>query len=131
MYQPPMKSTGLKHSVTIRAVAKGSNNTIADDKERWIVPQHLHRARLRSVKAHVDTAGVTGTQDVQLHNLTNAADILSTKSIVASGSRDGAAGVVDPDQAKVAHGDIIRIDCDAIHTGTAAQGLSVTLEFDL
>jgi hypothetical protein len=88
---------------------------------------------LTAVHAEVITAGTTGTQDIQIHNLTDAADMLSTKITIDTGETgsDTAAtpAVIDTGADDVVTNDLLRVDVDAIHSGTAAKGLLVTMEF--
>ncbi len=132
-YTPPNKTAALQSpSYSFRAIAKASNNTIADDKERWVVPPHLDGAKIKSVRFSNDTAGITGTQTCQLHNLTKAVDVLSTPaSIQTTVKRDDGTSVVNKANNTVNAGDELRVDVDAIHTGTAAIGLTCQIEFDL
>lgn len=84
------------------------------------------------VHAEVITAGTTGTTDIQVHNVTQAADMLSTGITIDSGETgsDTAATppVIDTANDDVAENDVLRIDVDAIST-TPPQGLIVTLGF--
>lgn len=97
-------------------------------------PPSMNGMNLVAVAATVITAGTTGTLDVQVHNLTQAADMLSTVITVDSGETDSSSAatpaVIDTNNDDVSTGDVIRIDVDAVHT-TPAQGLIITLEFRL
>lgn len=87
---------------------------------------------LIDVHAEVITAGTTGTTDIQIHNLTQAADMLSTVITIDSsetGSDTAAvAAVIDTANDDVVENDLIRIDVDDVST-TAPKGLIVTLGF--
>jgi hypothetical protein len=87
---------------------------------------------LKRVHAKVITAGTTGTCLVQVRNVTQAADFLSTRISIDSGElgSDTAAtpAVIDTANDDVAAFDTIAIDVDQLHT-TPAKGLFVTLEF--
>jgi len=87
---------------------------------------------LTAANAQVITAGTTNTIDVQFHNVTQTADMLTTKltidSAETSSTTAAAAAVIDTANDDVAADDLIRIDVDAIHT-TAAKGLIISLEF--
>lgn len=100
----------------------------------WRVPSTLNGYNLVGVAAAVDTAGTTGTTDVQVRNVTQAADMLSTVLTIDSGETDSAtaatAAVIDAANDDVATGDKLRIDVDAVST-TAPQGLQVELQFRL
>jgi multidrug efflux pump subunit AcrA (membrane-fusion protein) len=100
----------------------------------WRVPAVLNGYNLVAVAAAVQTAGTTNTTDVQIHNVTQAADMLSTKITIDSGETDSStaasAAVIDTNNDDVATGDRIRIDVDAVST-TAPKGLLVELTFQL
>jgi len=72
------------------------------------------------------TAGTTGTMDVQVRNVTQAADMLSTKATLDSGEKTSltaaAPPVIDTGNDDVAEGDEIRIDVDACQTTPALGG---------
>jgi hypothetical protein len=89
---------------------------------------------LVEVHAEVITAGTTGTTDIQIHNVTQAADMLSTKITIDSAETGSdtaaAAAVIDTANDDVATNDVIRVDVDAIST-TAPKGLIVSLVFQL
>ena len=98
------------------------------------IPDNMNGMDLVAVHAEVITAGTTGTTDIQIHNLTQAVDMLTTKITIDStetGSDTAATpAVIDTANDDVATNDVIRIDVDAIST-TAAKGLIVTLTFKL
>lgn len=86
------------------------------------------------VHARVITAGTTGTTDIQIANVTDAVDMLSTKLTIdsaATGSDTAAtAAVINTATDDVVTNDLLRIDIDAAST-TKPKGLIVTLEFQL
>lgn len=98
------------------------------------VPSTMNGLNLVGVAAAVGTAGTTGTTDIQVHNITQAADMLTTKITIDSGETDSkdatAAAVIDTANDDVATGDKLRIDVDATST-TKAKGLLVELQFGL
>jgi len=105
-----------------------------DNQARTYIPTSVGGMNLVGVHAYVVTAGTTNTTDVQIHNLTQAADMLSTVSTIDSGetsSRTAATpAVIDTANDDVAAGDIIRIDIDAAST-VSPEGLYIELEFRL
>ena len=84
------------------------------------------------VHAAVETAGTTGTATIQVHNIDNALDMLSTLLQLDTGDMGSDEAVTQPvinaSNDHVNTNDVVRIDVDVIHT-TAAQGLLVTLGF--
>lgn len=110
------------------AVADGSGDLL------WRVPATLTGYNLVDVECYVQTAGTTGTATIQVHNVTDTADMLSTKCTIDTTETDSstavAAPVIDGTNDDVVTGDKIRIDVDVIQT-TAAKGLGVELTFQL
>ena len=107
----------------------GTNVATGDGKFYFHVPSSLDGYDIVEVHAEVITAGTTGTTDIQLHNLTQTADILSTKLTIDSGetgSDTATAAVIDAAEDDLQTNDLIRVDVDAIFT-TAPKGLIVTL----
>lgn len=98
------------------------------------IPSKLNGFDLVEVAAQCQTAGTTGTMDIQIHNVTDTADMLSTKLTIDTGETDtstaATAAVIDTANDDVATGDSLRIDVDAVHT-TAAKGLLVEMTFRL
>lgn len=98
------------------------------------VPVELNGWNLVGVAAHVQTAGTTNTTDIQIHNVTQAADMLSTKITIDSTEKDSATAatpaVIDTGNDDVATADEIRFDVDAVST-TAPKGLLVEMRFEL
>ena len=100
----------------------------------FVVPSSMTGMNLVEVHAQVITAGVTGTTDIQLYNLTQTADILSTKITIDStetGSDTAATpAVINAAEDDLATYDVIRVDIDSV-SNTAPEGLIVTLIFRL
>ena len=98
------------------------------------IPAVMNGWNLVAVAAQVQTAGTTNTTDVQVHNVTQAADMLSTVMTIDSTETDTSTAatpaVIDAANDDVATADSIRIDVDAVST-TAAKGLYVELTFQL
>lgn len=108
--------------------------TTWDGKSYFVVPQALNGMNLVRVHALVLTAWTTWTTDIQIANVTDTVDMLSTKLTIDSTETwsDTAAtpAVIDTTKDDVATNDLIRIDVDATST-TKAKGLIITLEFQL
>lgn len=136
-------NVGIRHSVVITNTAEnvdltrsfaaqvvaGTTAVATGDGQLYVLmPSTLNGWNLVRAEAAVVTAG-TGAgsfTEIQLHNVTDSTDILSTKIKIAAGSTVGAVGVVD--NGAIATNDVIRVDVDAINTG-APQGLMIVLEF--
>lgn len=121
-------------AVQIVAFDYTTDTAVGDGAAYFRVPSSLNGMNLVAVAARVITAGTTGTTDIQINNVTQAADMLTTKLTIDSGETDSStaatAAVIDAANDDVATGDLIRIDVDAVST-TKAKGLLVMLEFRL
>lgn len=108
--------------------------SVGDGKGYLHIPAELNGYNLVEVHAMVITAGVTGTTDIQLHNVTDAVDMLSVKITIDSGETGSETAAtpatINAAAADVATNDVIRVDVDAIST-TAPKGLIVTMGFQL
>ena len=134
------QASGLKYAkppikyAQVTCVYFTGSVAVGDGKGFVHIPAELNGYNLVEVHARVITAGVTGTTDIQLHNVTDAVDMLSTKLTIDSGETgsDTAAtpAVINAAVDDVATNDLIRIDVDAIST-TAPKGLIVTMGFQL
>ena len=112
-----------------------TTDTATGDGKGYIhIPAGMDGMNLVEVHAEVITAGTTGTTDIQIHNVDNALDMLSTKLTIDSaetGSDTAATpAVINTSNDHINTNDVLRIDVDAVST-TAAQGLIVTLGFNL
>lgn len=105
---------------------------VADGKVAIPIPPSLNGMNLVTATATVHTQGVTGTTDIQLRRRRSGTDVdmLSTK-ITIGAEYHASDGVINTSNDDVATGDQIYVDVDAIHSGTAPNGLSVVLEFRL
>jgi hypothetical protein len=123
-----------KRIVGIQVVDAGTDVATGDGKAFFRVPSALNGYNLVGVAMNVYTAGTTGTMDVQIRNVTDAVDMLSTKLTIDSTETDSSTAatpaVIDTTKDDVATGDKIAIDVDAVQT-TKAKGLYVELIFQL
>ena len=105
-----------------------------DGKFYFHIPAAMDGMDLISVHAEVITAGTTGTTDIQIHNVDNALDMLSTKLTIDSGETGSdtaaTAAVINASNDHVNTNDVVRLDVDAVST-TAPKGLIVTMGFQL
>ena len=132
-----MKGTGKFRKPTlvgIQVIDAGTDTATGDGKAFFRVPAELNGMNLTGVAACVYTAGTTNTTDVQIRNVTDSVDMLSTKITIDSTETDSStaatAAVIDTTKDDVATGDKLAIDIDAVST-TAAKGLYVELRFEL
>jgi hypothetical protein len=123
-----------KRVVGILVVDPATNTATGDGKAFFRVPSVMNGWNLVGVNATVYTAGTTNTTTVQIRNITQTADMLSTAMTIDSGEVDTSTAatppVIDTNNDDVATGDRIAIDVDAIST-TPAKGLYCELIFQL
>lgn len=111
----------------------GSALTTGDGKAYWTVPAQMSGWDLVDADASVTTASSSGTPTVQVYNLTQTADMLSTAITIDANEYTSYTAdvppVIDTSNDDVVTGDILRIDVDV--AGTGAKGLTVILCFRL
>jgi hypothetical protein len=109
----------------------GSAITTGDGKAFIAISDDLGGLNLIDADACLTTQSSSGTPTVQIRNVTQAADMLSTKiTIDANETCSYTAAtppVIDTANDDVATGDIIAVDIDV--AGTGAKGLIVVLTF--
>ena len=117
--------------IQIKVTSDSDVLTVADGLVYFAVPIELNGMNLVDADAFVSTASTSGLPTVQVHNLTDAVDMLSTKITIDENEFTSYTAVTQPviDTAHddVATGDMLRIDVDV--AGTGAKGLGVTLSF--
>lgn len=111
----------------------GSNLAVGDRQGAPIViPQEMHGWKLTRVSGHVTTPSTSGVPTIQLHNLTQALDLLSTRITIDVNEKDSTTAAVAPvinlSNQLVNAGDEIWTDVDV--AGTNTKGLIVTLTFE-
>jgi len=120
-------------NVVVKVVADDTDLTAADGLMHFTIPSELNGMNLISVGAHVYTVSSGGLPTFQIHNLTDAADMLSTAitiDVSEKDSKDAATpAVIDTAHDDVATGDEIRFDCDVAGTGT--KGMEIRMGFRL
>lgn len=109
-----------------------TNVAVGDGASYVVIPSPMNGLNLTRVYARVITAGTTGTTDIQIANVTDSVDMLSTKLTVDSGETGSdtaaTAAVIDTAHDDVSTNDLLRIDIDSVST-TPPRGLILTLEF--
>jgi hypothetical protein len=107
--------------------------TTGDGKLIFCIPPELNGYNLVQAEAFVTTVSSSGTPTVQIRNVTDAHDMLTTRITIDANeytSYTGAArSAVNTTYDDVATGDRIAIDVDV--SGTGAKGLGVILSFQL
>lgn len=131
------QTAGLKWQLTRDVEVKVFDDATAlatgDGKLIFCVPASLGGCDLTAAHAFVTTVSSSGTPTVQIRNITQAADMLTTRITIDASEftsyTAAAAPVIDTGNDDVATGDLIAIDVDVAGTGT--KGLGVILTFTL
>lgn len=105
--------------------------TTGDGQFIFEISQDMDLMKLLRVEAYVSTVSTSGDPTVQIRNITQGVDMLSTKVSIDANefvSADATTPpVINAGNAQVAHKDLIAIDVDV--AGTGAKGLGVMLTF--
>jgi len=119
--------------VAIKCIADDTALTVADGKAYFTVPLELNGMNLISVGAHVYTVSSSGLPTFQIHNLTDAQDMLSTLLTIDANEKDSkdaaTPAVINTTYDDVATGDELRFDCDSAGTGT--KGMEIRMGWQL
>jgi len=118
-------------TLIVKCVADGIGPTVGNGATHVTIPSTLDGKNLLSANAHVYTVGTGGSiTNVQIHNLTDAQDILSTPITIDLNEKDSSTAATPPvisGNNNVSTGDVLRIDVDAVATNTL--GLEVRMVF--
>lgn len=110
-----------------------SDAATGDGQAYFVIPAAFNGMNLVYVHGKAITAGTTGTALVQVRNVTQTADMLTTRITYESGQTNAGtstAAVIDASNDDVATADLIAIDVDQLST-TKQKGLIITLGFQL
>lgn len=128
-YMPPDKFAqsiyGIK-TVGIAPFDSGISVSVGDGTVGIPITAELNGFNVYDVIAIVHTKGVTGTTDIQIRRRRAGVDtdVLSTK-ITIGDEFFASDGGIDLNNDDLQTGDVLYVDVDAIHSGTAPIGLSV------
>lgn len=105
---------------------------VGDGQAYFVVPPELNGMNLtRAEAALVTVASSSGTPTIQINNVTDAVDMLSTRITIDATEKTSytaaVPSVVNTAADDVATGDILRVDVDV--AGTGSKGLVVILTF--
>lgn len=105
--------------------------TTGDGKLILMIPAELNGMNLVKAHAGVTTVSSSGAPLIQIRNVTDSADMLSTRITIDANETTSytaaTAPVIDTSHDDVATGDLIAIDVDG--AGTGAKGLIIYLAF--
>lgn len=126
-------STYGKRVVQIKVFDDATTVTTGDSKFVFCVPTELNGYNLVDADSFCSTVSSSGTPTVQVRNVTDAQDMLSTAITIDASEYTSYTAVTPPvinaSYDDVATGDLIAIDVDVAGTGT--KGLGVILTFQL
>lgn len=110
----------------------GADELVSGDGQAFFrVPSVMNGYELTAVAAHVADASSSGGISIQVHNVTGAADMLTTPLTIDAGENDSStaatAAVIDTSEDDVATGDWIRLDIDG--AGADVTWLFIELQF--
>ena len=121
----------VERTLIIKCVADNIGPSVGNGITHVTIPSPLNSRKLQNAEAHVYTVGTGGSiTTVQLHNLTDAVDMLSTAITIDLNEKDSSTAAtphVIGANNTVTTGDVIRIDVDAVATNTL--GLEIRMVF--
>ena len=126
-----LKTQADTRTLIIKVLADGDTLITGDGKMYISIPAFLNGWNLVDADACVYTVSSSGTPTVQIRNVTDSQDMLSTRITIDANEYSSytaaTAAVVNTSYDDVASGDRIAIDVDVAGTGT--KGLEVHLKF--
>ncbi len=131
------QTAGLKYEnvklIEVKVIDDATVLTTGDGKLIFCIPLALNGFDLTAIAGFVTTVSSSGLPTVQIRNVTQAADMLTTKITIDvsefTSYTAAAPPVIDTGNDDVATGDLIAVDVDV--AGTGAKGLGVILTFSL
>ena len=127
---PQNVTSFVERTLVIKCVADTIGPSTGNGITHFVVPSTLNGKNLYSAQAHVYTVGTGSLTTVQLHNLTDGQDMLSTAITIDASEKDSSTAatpsVTGPNNG-VSTADVIRIDVDVVATNTL--GLEVRMVF--
>lgn len=123
---------GIRYIQFVITAPDGDVST-GDNKAFTHIPTALNGMNLVYAHAEVITAPVGAAMTIQIHNATDAVDMLSAALTIDDGETGSDTGsvTINTSNDDVATNDVIRIDIDQVGSSTAGAGLVVTLGFQL
>lgn len=122
---------GSNAPMRIKVYDDATTITTGDGKVIFGIEPALNGLNLTAIWGYVTTVSSSGIVTVQIRNVTDSQDMLSTKLTIDasefSSDTAAAAAVIDTAHDDVATGDRIAVDIDV--AGTGAKGLGLVLTF--
>jgi len=126
-----LKTQSDTAQLLVKVIGDAQALTVGDDQIHITIPAWVTGWNLVAIAACVYTVSSSGLPTIQLRNVTDSVDMLSTScSIDASEFSSYSAAtpaVIDTSKDDVATGDRLSVDCDIAGTGTL--GLETHLKF--
>ena len=120
-----------ERTLIVKCVADTIGPSVGNGITHVTIPSTLNGKNLQSAQAHVYTAGTGSLTTVQLHNLTDGQDMLSTPITIDASEKDSSTAAtpsVTGSYTGVSTADVIRIDVDVVASSTL--GLEVRMVFN-
>ena len=120
-----------ERTLVVKCVADTIGPSVGNGITHVTIPSTLDGKNLQSAQAHVYTVGTGSTTTVQLHNLTDGQDMLSTAITIDASEKDSSTAAtpsVVGTYSAVSTADVIRIVVDIVATNTL--GLEVRMVFN-
>ena len=120
-----------ERTLVVKCVADTIGPTVGNGITHVTIPSTLDGKNLQSAQAHVYTAGTGSLTTVQLHNLTDGQDMLSTPITIDASEKDSSTAATPSATGSyngVSTADVIRIDVDVVATNTL--GLEIRMVFN-
>lgn len=121
----------FRKAVILKIIPDDEALTSGDGKMRFTVPPELNGMNLVAVGAHVYTASVGSAPTIQIHNQTDAVDMLSTRITIDVNEVDSSTAatpaVINTSNDDVVTADVLRIDVDV---AGPAGGLEIRMSFE-
>ena len=119
--------------IQVKVIDDVTTLTTGDAKVILCVPAFLNGMNLIDADAYVTTAASAAAPTIQIRNVTQAADMLSTRITIDvaefTSYTAATSPVIDTANDDVATGDLLAVDVDV--AGTGAKGLGVILQFGI
>lgn len=121
---------GVGRIIQLKVIDDSTTLTTGDGKLIWCVPASLDGALLQDAQAFVTTVSSSGAPSINIRNITQSYDILSTNITIDASEFTSYTAVtprvINATRNTLKKGDLIAIDVDTAGTGT--KGLGVVLE---
>lgn len=127
------RTTGqVSKTIQVKVISDTATLATGDGQVIFVISSDIGGMHLVDADAFVSTVSSSGTPTVQIRNVTQAADTLSTKITIDANEYTSytaaAPPAIDPAHSLVATGDLIAVDVDV--AGTGAKGLGVVVRFE-